>query len=367
MTPISFSRRVQKLFSDNSWVDNMVRTLSCLPIPYWATCWLIGFIILIGNYIFSIQDEISLLSSQGDLQTLSLWLIVFIGFATSFLIPYSLYILWYLENISQNTLHDLKLIKKETIIPNNAAGKTAKSRNKVFLTENLIFLGLTIYGTRFLIVYEDILFSMVLISIPLFITISAKIIKITTVIYNLNSKSISINIFDLYPLYQLSQLTQKIALLLFPYSIMWLIIGFKTVGSVRLSFGSIFEFLLSIILLIITFSSPITFLAQLSIFLLPIIWIRKKIIETKNDILSDLGATLRELFEKQDKFAKAGDYSKVIELKEYLNILIARKEYIQKISEYPWESRILSEFLAAFLFPFILWMSQFFLTRWVAP
>ncbi len=366
MTSISFSHFVKKFFFDSSWADIIVKILNRLPIPYWATCWIIGFVILIANYVFSIQNELILLSSHGDLLPRVYWYVIFVGLAISFLIPYSFYMLWRLENILQHTLYDLKLLKKEMGVSGIVAGKTIPSRSKVALIENLIFLGLIIYGVEFLIDGET-LFSIIIISIPLFIAISVKIIKITTTIYNLNSESFSINILDLYPLYQLSQLTQKISLLLFPYSIAWLIVGFKIVASIGLSFGSFIESLLSIILLTIIFSGPIISLAQLSIFILPVVWIRKKIIETKNNMLSDIGTTLRELFEKQDKFAKDGDYSKIVEIKEYSNILIARKEYIQKISEWPWESRTFGEFLTAVLFPLMVWVAQFVLTRWFAP
>ena len=66
-----------------------------------------------------------------------------------------------------------------------------------------------------------------------------------------------------------------------------------------------------------------------------------------------------------DRYAEEKDFKKVVELKDYADVLISRKEYIQKISEWPWEGRVFREFLTSLLVPIILLVAQIFLASWL--
>src|SRR5512142_3254568 len=108
MTSKSFSRFTKSIFLDSSWIDIVVKALNRLPMPYWATCSLIGLIMFIGISVPSIRNQLMLLGSQGDdIPTLTYWFVVSLSLSISFLIPYSLYILGRLENILKHNLYDL--------------------------------------------------------------------------------------------------------------------------------------------------------------------------------------------------------------------------------------------------------------------
>jgi hypothetical protein len=114
----------------------------------------------------------------------------------------------------------------------------------------------------------------------------------------------------------------------------------------------------------IFFLGPLLILLSGLVFVMPVFWIRKRIIETKSSALAELGKKLQIAFKDQDQYAEQGNFSKVVELKGYVDALIARKEYFQRISDWPWETRIFREFSAAILIPIVLSISQLYLSRW---
>jgi len=226
-----------------------------------------------------------------------------------------------------------------------------------------------------------------------FLVIVQKTSKIIFSINKLRTLNLNFSILDLSPLYQLSQLTQKITLYLLPLTFSWLMINLTIATALLLVslipqdvnvITGIFSFrrfqqlitfdllslsnedpLLGGILLFSLINPIFILLIEVFIFTQPILWTREKIIFSKNALLSEIGRKLQAVFTDQDKSAEEKDFKRVVELRDYANALISRKEYIQKISVWPWEGRVFREFLTSLLIPLILLILQFLIARWL--
>ena len=348
----SFLQRLKAIFFTDLWTDWFVQWLHGLPLPYWLTCTVIGLISVI----------ILLWSVSGQLPPLSL----LADFSLMFTFPYGLYMLWHLGNNQQSLIGYLNSLRQQNLII-----KKQNSLNDFFkfvsglLRISFVLVALFILievivkpspyaftsnlGAIFLLTETMFSFNIVFLSI-------LKIQKLLSIIYNLRSQDIHVNLLDLSLLYKLSETTQRTAIYLPPLSaLFWLSI----ISSYII--GGTFDF--SFITGVIIAFAPLLLAAF--IFVAPIFWIRNKIIESKRNNLAELGQRLQIVFQDQDRYAEQEDFEKVAKLKDYAEALISRRVYIQNVSDWPWETRVFREFSVALFIPIIIWIIQFYLTRWL--
>ena len=129
--------------------------------------------------------------------------------------------------------------------------------------------------------------------------------------------------------------------------------------------GFIFEPSINRMMLFIISLGPLIILMAVSAFVIPVFWIRSRIIETKSNALAEIGGKLQTIFREQDQYADQGDYTKVAHLKTYTEALISRRDFIRNISEWPWETRVFREFSVAIFIPLVLWALQLYLAPWL--
>ena len=346
-----------------SWTNSFIKWLRRQPTPYWLSCTILGFVFIIADWVY---------------------LVVYSGYENVLLFRYGLYCFCfsYCLFISSYIDSTIKLTAQNSNIFSNIVyyKDPFKNSEKSLVIwpfmRILLILGVVIlwafyafpqwkYSTNssngeFLLL--TLLIFPIYFSIILAIQLAIQITRTAHAIYDLSSKSLLINIYDLSPLYQLSNLTQRISLLLLPISTA---LGFLSASLIDNDLSTFME--INNLPLLIAFISPgiISLLIAMLIFVLPVYWIRNKIIEAKNNHLTDTGTKLQLAIQRQDQYAKKGSYSKVAEINGYIESLTSRRETIKNISEWPWETRVFREFSVAIFIPLILWILQLSIARWL--
>jgi len=354
-----FIKRQKDFLFAESWFDSFLQWLHSLPLPFSLTCTLIGTI-----YFFSFLKEF-----QVDFDNLILFSFIF-----SFSLAYSLYLAWHIESIQKSLSDSLSIFKKDNIVIN-----TAKIKSKWLIIAFSLVRSVTVFSVLLFLVVgwaysgnliQAISMSWFFIMLCLVFLITKKIYRIIFIIYKLKSQVFEINLWDLSPLYQLSQLTQKIALYLLPLPTILAPLSFVLTkyfyqnGGVTLPGWNIYTAIL-IAQLIYASIMPFLIFIDILIFIFPIFWIRERILEAKKSSLAELGKKLQTTYKDQDQYAEQGNFAKVKELKEYAENLSLRSELIKKVSDWPWETRIFREFSGAIFIPLALWISQFLIARWL--
>ena len=442
-----FIQRTKEVLFVESWTDLLIQWLSQFQVSYWVICTVAGLTIFFSSNNFLVHknkwEEIAVF---GNLT------ILFFYLSLSFLVGYGLFLAHALDNQIKPSLQKNILFPKE-FEGNDKHGVTPTLWKRIsFVIKNLLIFSIFILSSDYtsivivlaLLILDmfnsrnvqsesspsttlssdgtsnifsrnertwNYLFGVIRILLILyllfhllfyyaevfalivFLVIVRKTSKIIFSINKLRTLNLNFSILDLSPLYQLSQLTQKITLYLLPLTFSWLMINL-TIATAYLLLSlfmnhvdfitDIFSFqrlqqvitldvisvynqdpLLGRIILFSLINPIFILLIEVFIFTQPILWTREKIIASKNALLSEIGQKLQAVFLDQDKSAEEKDFKRVTELRDYANALISRKEYIQKISVWPWEGRVFREFLTSLLIPLILLILQFLIARWL--
>jgi len=340
-----FSKIKDVLLAD-SWTDSLIQMLHNLPIPYWLTCSVITYIVFFQIYPEG-YDTNNYLNLSNQI-------------STPITFGYSLFIYWHLSNFSSI----FPMQNKTTIAPffHNISLFASKIFTSIKVAFRILFvlfmLLLVLLGlgedSGVYIAIRGVLLIYGVFIMPIIVII--KIGKLAILTYRIRKENFEINLFDLSFYYSLSRNTQKIALYIIPYSVgiaLYAIPGIiAPPPNTSVVISSLF---------IISFSLGLSAF----IFIFPVYWVRGRIIETKRNLLSQIGSKIRDIYALQDSFANQNDFINANALQSYLESLISRTEHIKKISEVPWETRTFRDFLTIFLIPIILWLMQFYLEKWL--
>jgi hypothetical protein len=359
MSFMSFSQRLKALFVAESLLNIFADYLYRLPMPYWLTCTVtglvsVGFIawngVLRDNPVLDFNNSVILLRQIGLI----------------FTIPYGLYIYWHIRN-DIKSFNNLIIVKQSNQNSNKTSSRIPWISNttllmrgifRVIIVIGLAYIALTVSSNILMTVLAFVVLIITVLPIILTLNILKEGIQVITSIYNLKFRPIEINLFNLLPLHQLSNLTKKLSFYLLPLAtIMGLaftpILTDKELPTTTIGVG---------VSLFYGMPGPLLIAISIFVFIYPVFWIRTRIIETKNDLLQELGTMLQKTIADQDQLAQDGDYIKSKNINDYTNALISREEYIKNISEWPWETRVIREFSAAIIIPIFLWVVQFYLT-----
>lgn len=365
----SFFNRIKSIYFSESWADAVIGWLYKLPLPFWLTCLLL-FFACTSTYYFDILDSLQ----YGDWENITLML----GF--SFVFSYEIFIVWYLtDNVKTLQINSPIL---QNAVPNvsSPASGFARFKMQIFYLFRLLLLVLVVLITINDVAPTDLSLS-TLAGILSFIwgygclvmvfVLGFKVVKALSIINHLKSQDIEINLFNLSPYYQLSQFTQKTALCLLPISLPFFFLNYLRYNdSISLGepyFSSSGDFFGDLIQFLILTLGPALIILATMVFVSPVAWVRARIISEKDKLKSELGIKLKEVLQNQDQAATDGDFSKVNDLKSYADILISRREFVAKISDWPWETRVFQEFSAAILIPIGLSLVQVFIDRFTGP
>ena len=289
----SFVQGAKKIFFGEHWTDLFIQWLHGLPLPYWLACIILG--LLVEKSIILLNNEYSF---QNKLQVSSF----------VFTLPYGLYILWQIKKDKRNLASNFEKIQQQTPIKLLSFFTWVSGWLRVsFVLGILLLLSIGVTTDSFkdtrLLQFGYILLVMVTInSLNTTIILASRILQILSAIYKLRSQKINIELFDLFPIYNLSKITQRIALYLLPLSIAFELSVVPYYASGTLTFPEADPFSLTIT----AFGPLLTILAGL-IFATPVFWIRKRIIEAKSNTLAEIDRKLKISFSNQDQYAEQGN------------------------------------------------------------
>ena len=327
---------------------------------YWILYLLLGILISISaNYLFNILNV--QVTSDSFFPAYALNLIY------GFIPAYDLIILALIPKHISKDLHEfrpaLDISNSEFYnLYNRILYSPISNKNLLVLSFFMFFsillaLLMGFFGIGGFEIILSILFLLML--LPSFLVIY-KTSSILWHIYRLQNQPLKINILDTYPLLSLSRLTQKIAIYLLPITTILGILGINFIFVLKHITRDL-SYLEIAIGTPVIFSGPLLLILSVCIFIFPVLWVRRLIIEKKKQALSDIATKLLSSFFEHDRLIAIGDLSNINAITTSINTLNTRNETYKKISEFPWEGRVLREFLGALVVPIILWIAQFYL------
>jgi hypothetical protein len=343
------------------WANRFKTTFGNLTALYWTSCVLIGVLIVISaNYLFNVFGVG--VSRESFLS----------GFAFSlvfgFVPTYDLIILGLLPKHISKELHEFR----STLDISNS--EFYKLRNRILYspisikslwTLNLLILLSVILSFLTVMVVGDVAIVLLLLFFLMLIPSFLVVIKISIVlwhVFKLQNQPLRINVLDTYPLRALARLTRTLALYLIPITAILGLLGVNTLLSLRQRTSDLSwtEMLVGVPVIL---SGPALIILSICVFIFPVLWVRRLIIEKKKNVLSDISAKLLSSFIEHDRLITSGDLSKVGVIATSIDALHKRQEIYKNVSEWPWETRVFREFVGALLIPIILWIAQFYLTK----
>lgn len=172
-------------------------------------------------------------------------------------------------------------------------------------------------------------------------------------IYNLQILDIQINVFNLFPIYSISQLTQKLAIYLLPYATFFGIAGgyYNYIGNP------------SSMIIAWQVVGLLSLALSIFVFIAPVLWLKKLIHQQKEKLLIENALRIHSLITEQNQRIDKGHPESAGDLNNIVDNLIQRQILISHISEWPWNSVILKEFVATLFVPIIIWISQYYLSK----
>jgi hypothetical protein len=271
-------KRQKDFLLSKSWLDSFIQWLHKLPLPFSLTCTFIGVV-----YFFSFLDYRQVLDG--------VWILF--SFVFSFSLAYSIYLVWHFEEVLKSLFDNLSIFKEKNIEIELSETKpkwllvSLSSIRAIIALSVFLFLVIGWKSTENLL--QVISVSWLFIMFNLIFSVTTKILKIISTIYKLKSQVFEINLWDLSPLYQLSQTTQKIALYLLPLPTVLAPISFVLTmffyqgGGITLSGWKTNTVFLFVQIIYASFG-PLLIFIDILIFILPTFWIRERILETKKNL-----------------------------------------------------------------------------------
>lgn len=166
---------------------------------------------------------------------------------------------------------------------------------------------------------------------------------------DLHSRATNINLLKLGPAHAFSSLTARTAI----GGIALLIFGYLLDPS---AFAST---ILDIIMIVLMLAFAI------AVFVLPVIGMRDHLEAEKARALNETSDVLQTTRRTLHNKASRADFSDMGRMESAINALILDREYIGKISTWPWDTRTVRGFTSALLLPIFLWLVTRLLERFV--
>lgn len=161
-----------------------------------------------------------------------------------------------------------------------------------------------------------------------------------------------INLFNLGPLHSLSVVTAQTGMAIF------LLLALNYANNIALAGGEV-----SLLPAVIFPSVGITLV--ILVFLLPLLDIRGRIQEKKEDLLKQNGEVLQDSMQELQKRMARRELNEVPELQDGINALVLVGKQLENISPWPWNPDTLRSFLSAILLPIFLFIVQQVLSRFL--
>jgi hypothetical protein len=326
------------------------------PVWFWIICSLTGvytctalifFLSSTTNY-FEVADEVGLL-------------------AISFLTIYEIIVMRLMPN---HIVKHFSIFRPALDLPDSDYSNLLKqilsatiSIKYLWLLISTILLNnvfIVLYNRHVQLFYPTTLIHLIITSFFMLYTMS----RVLRHVYKLQKFPLKVNILNTKPLLTLSQLTQKFAFYLLPVTTFFGWVGiYSVLNNDPYSWTNI---LLKIVFFTFISMGPLLLILSVCIFVLPVLWVRRLIIERKMQALSNIAQKLLTSFHEHDKMIETGDLSNINAITTSINALTSRAETYNKISELPWETQTLREFLGAVILPIMLWITQYYLGSFLA-
>jgi hypothetical protein len=327
-----------------SWVNRFTSWVKRLPIP----AWLFYAILLI------VWEMIAFLSawSTGELQWgevdsltffQNFWGVAILGFHH------------YLESEIRDALQGSKPLLN---VPSGGFSKLEYEFTimpaRPFLAWSIIGLGIGVsFGVSekgFTLLSLPILFQILNFGLQtsLVIGISYRLIRLVRMISKLYASSITINLFDLTPVYALSALSIKVGLflLVWLYSDLALFPGYF---ADPLYLGGVALFIM----------------LPLAAFFLPLRGINHRLVKEKRHLISDVSRRLGFVLDQMKHAFESGDLKNIGDLEIALRAVHREKNMVEMIPTWPWQPGTLRVFLTLVFLPIFLWFIQQILDRFL--
>ena len=173
-----------------------------------------------------------------------------------------------------------------------------------------------------------------------------RIIRQLRMVSRLYATAPNIDLFNLDPVYALSNHTAKTGLI-------FLFMLYSNImiepDTMQLSFA-------------FTSAAILTVLASAAFFL-PLRGINQRLVEVKRSALNDISQRIKSAFTKVDRCFDDETLEDMPDLRTAISTLESQKAYVEKIPTWPWQPATLRGFLSAVLLPIFLWAIQQGLNR----
>lgn len=339
------------------FIDQVTERLAKLRIPYWFSCTLFGFAIVLP----SILTSVPIIQEKEFYLRYSAFIVFMV-----FLISYPLFVLGQIPSLVKKHMNKFQTVLREpedtyqTILHKMVweipLSKVEKFLNNIFWPILLSVFVIAAIKYGIVDVYGNLIF--VLFWILSFLVVT----KVFTVLFEINKlkeRSIEINLLNLSPIKSLANLTQRIAIYIIPMAIALSVFGAVVIAQYAKNSKSNF-----IAFAPLGVAGTLLLILSIFMFVVPVFWIRQLILDKKEKVLSDLSLKLEKSLQIQDEFINAENLSDIEKSHTLITSLLARKELYEKVSEWPWERRVLQEFVIAIIIPLILWLSQSYMGRY---
>lgn len=159
-----------------------------------------------------------------------------------------------------------------------------------------------------------------------------------------------INLFQLHPLYALSNVTARTSVGFIIYMLCWNIAQpdtFQQPGAVAMAL-------------------PLIILGGVT-FLLPLWGIHKRLVAEKERRLDELGARTANAIRQLEQQVDAGDSANAIQSKDVLGGIETAQRMMERIPTWPWQPETIRLLITALLLPIVLFAVQFAIQKLIAP
>jgi hypothetical protein len=325
-----------------SWINRFTSWVKRLPIPAW----------LFYTILLIVWELIAFLSVwvEGDLQWGEL---DFTTFFYNFMGVAILGFHHYLQSEIRDALHESKpLLNFSAGVFSKLEYEFTSMPARPFLVWSIIGQGIGV----FLGVYEGgfprlsliILFQIFVygLQVNLLLGLSYRLLRLLRMISKLYASAISINLFDLAPVYVLSALCAKVGFFLLVLLYSSLALEPESIAD-PLFFGMFALF--SII--------------PLAAFFMPLRGINRRLVNEKRGLISEVSHRLEFVLDKIKHAFDSGDLKNIGELETALRTVRSEMDLVEKIPTWPWRPATIRVFLSAVFLPIFLWLVQQVLYR----
>lgn len=330
-----------------SWMNRFTSWVKRLPIPVWL---FYAIVLIVWELIAFL-----LAWAAGDLQWGEL------DFPTFFYNSHGVAMLFfhhYLEGEIRDALHDSKpLLNVSSGGFSKLEYEFAIMPARPFLVWSLIFLGVSIIGGVWMAGFPSLSLPVLLqrfitgVSGVLLFGFFYRLIRLLRMISKLYASPITINLFDLAPVYELSALGAKGGLLILIFLYSSLFVSPEPITDPQYSPYLVGTALFSML--------------ALAAFFLPLRGINRRLVKEKKQLMSDVSRRLDFVLDQVRHTVESGDLKNIGDWETALRAVERDKDLVDKIPTWPWRPATIRVFLSAVFLPIFLWLIQQVLDRFL--